>query len=39
MESKLLLVGAGNMAIDYAHVLNNLEHSFDVVCRTQKKRR
>lgn len=36
MESKLLLVGAGNMAIDYAHVLNNLEHSFDVVCRTQK---
>lgn len=36
MESKLLLVGAGNMAIDYAHVLNHLEQSFDTVCRTQK---
>ena len=36
MESKLLLVGAGNMAIDYVHVLNHLEKSFDTVCRTQK---
>ena len=36
MESKLLLVGAGNMALEYARVLNNLKQSFDVVCRTQK---
>ena len=35
MDSKLLLVGAGNMAIDYACVLNHLEQSFDAVCRTQ----
>ena len=36
MNGKLLLVGAGNMAQDYANVLIDLNQNFDVVCRSEK---